>query len=116
MPNKDISLVAQNSQSTVVAQFTPSPRKSESYQSEDALEKEFIAQLQRQAYEYITIHQESDLVVNLRKQLEKLNKYEFSDTEWKRFFEKEIANPNQSIEEKTTTIQEDYIKILKCDN
>lgn len=116
MTDKNISLVAQNTQSTVVAQFTPSPRKSESYQSEDALEKEFIAQLQTQAYEYITIHEENDLVSNLRKQLEKLNNYQFTDTEWKHFFEKEIANPNQSIEEKTTTIQEDYIKILKCDN
>lgn len=116
MADKNISLVAQNTQSTVVAQFTPSPRKSESYQSEDALEKEFIAQLQTQAYEYITIHEENDLVSNLRKQLEKLNNYQFTDTEWKHFFEKEIANPNQSIEEKTTTIQEDYIKILKCDN
>ncbi len=116
MTNKDINLVAQNTQSTVVAKFTPSPRRSESYQSEDALEKEFIAQLQTQAYEYITIHEENDLVVNLRKQLEKLNNYQFTDNEWKHFFEKEIANPNQNIEEKTATIQEDYIKILKCEN
>jgi type I restriction enzyme R subunit len=113
---KDINLVAQNPQSTVVAKFTPSPRKSESYQSEDALEKEFIAQLQTQAYEYITIHEEDDLVMNLRKQLEKLNTYQFTDNEWKHFFEKEIANPNQNIEEKTKTIQEDYIKNLQCDN
>lgn len=116
MTDKKISLVAQNPQSTVVAQFTPSPRKAENYQSEDALEKEFIAQLQTQAYEYIKIHEENDLIMNLRKQLEKLNNYKFTDIEWKHFFDKEIANPNQSIEEKTTTIQEDYIKILKCDN
>lgn len=116
MPNKDISLVAQSSQSTVVAEFIPSPRRSEQYQSEDALEKEFIAQLQTQAYEYLAIHDEGDFVVNLRTQLEKLNNYHFSDTEWKHFFETEIANQSQGIEEKTTTIQEDYIKILKCDN
>lgn len=116
MTYKDINLVAQNSQSTVVAEFTPSPRKAEHYQSEDALEKEFIKQLQSQAYEYLTIHQEDDLVDNLRKQLEKLNSYEFTDTEWKYFFEKEIANTSAWIEEKTTTIQEDYIKILKRDN
>lgn len=113
---KDINLVAQNSQSTVVAEFTPSPRKAEHYQSEDALEKEFIKQLQSQAYEHLTIHQEDDLVHNLRKQLEKLNQYEFTDAEWKYFFEKEIANTSAWIEEKTTTIQEDYIKILKRDN
>lgn len=117
MPDtKKNNLVAQSTQSTVVAQFTPSPRKSEHYQSEDALEKEFIGQLQTQAYEYLAINQESDLIANLRAQLEKLNNYQFTDTEWKHFFEKELANPNQSIEEKTTIIQEDYIKILKCDN
>jgi type I restriction enzyme R subunit len=116
MTNKDLNLIAQNPQSTVVAQFIPSTKRAEHYQSEDALEKEFIQQLQSQAYEYLHIHSESDLITNLRKQLEKLNKYTFSDDEWKHFFEKEIANPNQSIEEKTTTIQEDYIKILKCDN
>lgn len=116
MTNKDINLVAQNSQSTVVAEFTPSPRKAEHYQSEDALEKEFIKQLESQAYEYLMIHQEDDMVNNLRKQLEKLNNYEFTDGEWKHFFEKEIANASEWIEEKTTTIQEDYIKILKRDN
>jgi type I restriction enzyme R subunit len=116
MTNKEINLVAQNTQSTVVAQFTPSPKRAEHYQSEDALEKEFVAQLQSQAYEYLQIHEESDLTANLRTQLEKLNKYEFSDAEWKHFFESEIANTTQGIEEKTTTIQEDYIKILKCDD
>ena len=116
MPNKDINLVAQNTQSTVVAEFTPSPRRAEHYQSEDALEKEFIKQLQTQAYEYLTIHKETDLLSNLRQKLEKLNNYKFSDKEWDQFFLKEISNPNQSIEEKTTTIQEDYIKILKRDN
>ena len=116
MTHKEINLVAQNPQSTVVAEFTPSPRKAEHYQSEDALEKEFVAQLQSQAYEYLPIHQEEDLVENLRTQLEKLNKYQFSHAEWESFFDKEIANPSQSIEDKTTTIQEDYIKILKKDD
>jgi type I restriction enzyme R subunit len=116
MTNKDINLVAQNPQSTVVAEFTPSPRRAEHYQSEDALEKEFIAQLQTQAYEYLKITKEDDLKANLRKQLEKLNKYDFTDTEWKDFFESEIANLGDGIEEKTTTIQDDYIKILKCED
>jgi len=112
MIDKNINLVAQNTQSTVVAKFFPSPRRAEHYQSEDALEKEFIKQLQTQAYEYLAIHKEDDLIDNLRKQLEKLNNYTFTDAEWKYFLDKEIANPNQNIEEKTTTIQEDYIKVL----
>jgi len=114
--NQNINLVAQNPQSTVVSEFTPSKKRAEHYQSEDALEKEFIKQLEAQAYEYLKITREEDLIVNLRKQLEKLNSYQFSEKEWSHFFKTEIANPNQSIEEKTTTIQEDHIKILKCDN
>lgn len=116
MPKKDLNIVVQNPQSTVVAQFTPSAKRAEHYQSEDALEKEFVAQLQSQAYEYLQIHQEADLVINLRKQLEDLNNYQFTDNEWQHFFDKEIANINQGIEEKTTTIQEDHIKILKRDD
>jgi type I restriction enzyme R subunit len=116
MTNKDINLITQNPQSTVVTQFTPSTRRSEHYQSEDALEKEFITQLQTQAYEYLKITKEDDLTANLRVQLEKLNNYTFSDSEWKHFFENQIANTNQGIQEKATTIQEDYIKILKRDD
>lgn len=116
MKNKNINLIAQSNQSTVVSEFTPSPRRAEQYQSEDALEKEFIKQLESQAYEFLKIYEEKDLISNLRKQLEKLNDYQFSDNEWKHFFESEIANSSQWIEEKTSTIQEDYIKILKCDD
>ena len=53
---------------------------------------------------------------NIRKQLEKLNKFEFTDKEWDSFFECEIANQNYGIKEKTKIIQEDYIKVLKKEN
>ncbi len=113
---KDINIVAQNPKSTVVAQFCPSTERAEHYQSEDALEKEFIAQLQSQAYQYITIHDQTALKSNLREQLSKINNYQFSNVEWERFFDQELANPTQSIEEKTRTIQEDYVKNLEQDN
>ena len=116
MAEKELNLISQNPQSTVVAEYIPAPRKAENYQSEADLEKDFIAQLVSQEYEYLPIHHEKDLILNLRKQLEKLNNFTFSDQEWKQFFEKELANPNQNIVEKTTTIQEDYIKNLECDN
>jgi len=114
---KNYNLVAQNTESTVVCEYSPPyGKRAESYQSEAELEKAFIKQLQTQAYEYVNITSEEDLILNLRKQLEKLNNHNFSDKEWDYFFKKELANPNQSIAEKTATIQEDYIKILKCDN
>jgi type I restriction enzyme R subunit len=56
------------------------------------------------------------LIGNLRQQLSKLNDYPFSDTEWEQFFKAGIANPNSSIEEKTTVIQEDHIQLLARDD
>lgn len=115
--NTNYNLVAQNTESTVVAEYSPPyGKRAENYQSEADLEKAFIKQLQSQAYEYINITREEDLVLNLRKQLENLNNYKFSDKEWEYFFKKELANQTQSIAEKTTTIQEDFIKILNCDD
>ncbi len=114
--NKNYNLVAENSQSTVVAEFVPDGVRVAHYQSEAELERAFIKQLETQAYEYVAITSETDLVTNLRKQLEKLNDLTFTDAEWKHFFASELANPNQGIEEKTATIQEDYIKNLTRDD
>ena len=114
--NSKYNLVAENSQSTVVAEYTPDKKRASHYQSEAELERAFIEQLGAQAYEYLNITSEAGLVQNLRKQLEKLNDFEFTDKEWEHFFVSELANPNQGIEEKTATIQEDYIKNLKRDD
>lgn len=114
--NNKYNLVAENTQSTVVSEYTPDGVRVAHYQSEAELERAFIKQLETQAYEYVTLTSEGDLVLNLRRQLEKLNDFEFTDTEWAHFFESEIANPNQSIEDKTATIQEDHIKNLNRDD
>ena len=67
------NLIAATSESTVVAEYTPEGRRSDSYQSEAALEQEFIRLLQGQGYEYLSIHSEGELIANLRRQLELLN-------------------------------------------
>lgn len=110
------NLVVENPQSTVVAEYLPERKRTEQYQSEAELENGFIEQLKSQAYEYLPIKNETDLIANLRTQLEKLNDYNFSDSEWDRFFTGELENPNQGIEEKTATIQEDHIKNLTRDD
>ncbi|PIZ70806.1 DEAD/DEAH box helicase, partial [Candidatus Peregrinibacteria bacterium CG_4_10_14_0_2_um_filter_43_11] len=110
------NLVAENPQSTVVGEYTPDKKRASHYQSEAELEKAFIEQLESQAYEYLPITAENDLELNLRVQLEHLNGFMFTDDEWNRFFKGEIANPNQSIGEKTATVQEDYIKNLTRDD
>lgn len=117
MPNiKKYNLVAESSQSTVVGEYTPNGKRVSAYQSEAELERAFIEQLKTQAYDYISLTSEEDLVANLRQQLEKLNNIVFSENEWKQFFKEEIGNPNQGIEDKTKTIQEDYIKVLVRDD
>ncbi len=110
------ALVAENPESTVVAEYQPLYRKDTSFQTETELEKAFIEQLQIQAYDYLSITSEEELIANLRSQLESLNDYKFSNSEWEQFFKSKIANQNNGIEEKTTIIQEDHIQLLTREN
>ena len=110
------NIIAQSSESTVVTEYKPQAKRSEAYQSEADLEKEFIRLLCELGYEHLTIHKEADLIANLRTQLEKLNSYRFTDGEWKRFWDEVLANTNSGILEKTRLIQEDYVQVLRRDN
>ncbi|MEE1124387.1 MAG: type I restriction endonuclease subunit R [Acutalibacteraceae bacterium] len=110
------NIILSTNESTVVAEYTPIDKRSDSYQSEEALEQAFIKMLGEQGYEYLQIHNADALVSNLRKQLEKLNDYTFTDKEWKWFYSNVISNANDSIVEKTKKIQEDHIQVLKRDN
>jgi type I restriction enzyme R subunit len=106
------NLVVENPESTVVSEYQPIARKEAGYQSEAALEKSLIDQLKQQAYEYLPFTTETQLIGNLRTQLEKLNDYTFTDGEWDTFFVSKIANKNYGIEDKTAIIQEDHIQLL----
>ena len=110
------NIVAATSENTVVTEYEPVKARSNSYQSEAELEKEFIRMLTEQGYEYLQIHTEKDLIANLRNQLERLNAYQFSASEWDRFFKDSIANQNDGIVEKTRKIQEDNVQVLKRDD
>ena len=112
----EYNIVMETSNSTVVAEYEPIKRNADSYQSEAALENEFIKMLTEQGYDYLEIHEQDTLVKNLRTQLEILNDYKFSDSEWERFFNNNIANANDGIVEKTRKIQEDHIQVLKKDD
>ncbi|WNV56496.1 type I restriction endonuclease subunit R [Oscillospiraceae bacterium NTUH-002-81] len=110
------NIVAETSENTVVTEYEPMKKHSDSYQSEAELEQEFIRLLCEQGYEYLPIHTENDLIANLRRMLEKLNHYQFSDTEWDAFFKNIVANPNEHIVEKTRKIQEDNVQVLIRDD
>jgi len=108
--------IAVSSESTVVAEFISNTATDTSYQSEADLEREFIRLLQSQAYEYIPITNETDLIANLRTQIEILNSISFSDSEWEKFFSNNISGVKDGIIEKTKRIQEDHIQVLKRDD
>lgn len=110
------NIVAETNENTVVTEYEPVKVRADQYQSEAALEKEFIRMLCDQGYEYLSIHTEKDLIANLRTKLEELNNYKFSDTEWHQFFHSAVANPNEHIVEKTRKIQEDNVQVLKRDD
>lgn len=110
------NIVLSTNESTVVTEYEPQAKRSDSYQSEAALEAEFIKMLGEQGYEYVNIHNVDSLVANLRRQLELLNNYQFTDKEWDGFFKSKIANTNEGIVEKTRKIQEDYVQNLTRDD
>ena len=110
------NIVAQTNKNTVVTEYTPQPKRAEGYQSEAMLEAEFIRLLREMNYEYLQIHNEADLVSNLRAQIEKLNGYTFTDGEWDRFFKEVLANTNSGIVEKTKLIQENHVQVLRRDD
>ena len=116
MSSVDYNMLISTLESTVVTEYVKEDVPVYTYQSEADLEREFIKNLQNQGYEYLIIHNEKELIVNLKDKLEKLNNIIFSENEWERFFKEKIANKNESIVEKTRTIQEDYIKNFTRDN
>jgi type I restriction enzyme R subunit len=108
--------IAITSENTVVSEYEATSRKSKAYESEAELEQAFVDLLQEQAYEYLSISNEDELVANLKVQIEKLNKITFSDSEWEKFFSESIAGEKDGIVEKTKRFQEDHIRVLKRDN
>ncbi|OFV70572.1 type I restriction endonuclease subunit R [Acetobacterium wieringae] len=110
------NVVVASNESTVVAEYRADYSRSDAYQSEAELERELLRLLQAQGYEYLCIHDEAALVANLRRQLEALNDYSFSDSEWDWFFKKCVVGANDGILEKTRRIQTDHIQNLKRDD
>ncbi len=110
------SPVAVSDESTVVAEFVDDASCPTGYQSEAELEADFIARLRGQAYEYLPLSSEAQLIANLRAQLQALNKIEFSDSEWERFFTTKVSAATDGIVEKTARIQTDHVQLLERDD
>ena len=80
------------------------------YQSEAALEQEFIQDLVNQGYERVTnLTTVGAMLANARKQIQALNNMEFTDSEWSRYVEEYLDRPSDNLIEKTRKIHDDYI-------
>jgi type I restriction enzyme R subunit len=79
------------------------------YQTEAALENEFIKDLVNQGYENPTLSSQEELLSNVRVQLQSLNNMEFSDGEWARFVEEYLDKPSDTLVDKTRKINDNYI-------
>ncbi len=85
-------------------------------ESEDDLEKEFIKNLESIGYQYLSINNEDDLIINLKSKIEKLNKIKFNNDEWRRFYNENINNDKNSVSDRSVIVQENYGFSFKFDD
>lgn len=80
------------------------------YQTESALEREFIEDLVNQGYENPkNLNTLEAMLANVRVHLQALNDMEFKDGEWARFVEEYLDKPGDGIVDKTRKIHDNYI-------
>lgn len=105
--------IAESNNFIVLDKFTKYSEAHEApavYQTEAALEKEFMQDLVNQGYENpINLNTPEAMLANVRIQLQLLNNVAFSDGEWNRFVEEYLDKPSDNLVEKTRKIHDNYI-------
>ena len=102
--------IAESNNFIVLDKYEKVRQLKESYQSESALEDEFIRDLRNQGYEYLPDLNTADkMLANVRVQLQALNQMAFLDGEWQRFVESYLDKPSDNSTDKTRKIHDDYI-------
>ena len=109
--------IAETDHFIVLDQYEKIDQSGAGYQTESDLERELIADLQNQGYEYRKdLNSREKLLANLRESLQKLNHVEFSDGEWQRLLDEYIDRPSENIIDKTRKIHHDHIYDFVFDN
>ena len=100
------TIIVENQDSTVVGFYQANPN-ARIFANEKELEEALIKQLTdgNLGYEKVHFSNCEELKANLRKQLEKLNNYQFSDEGWDNFLKTKLINNNTSVEDKTEMLQ-----------
>lgn len=102
--------IAESRNFIVLDKYTREWEVAESYQTEDALEREFIQDLANQGYEFMPeLNTPDKLLANVRLQLQSLNNVQFSDGEWERFKETYLDKVSDGIVDKTRKVHDDYV-------
>ena len=106
----DLKTIAESNSFIVLDKYTKIDQLGGGYQTESDLERELIQDLCSQGYEYRQeITNSQTMLANARLQLQTLNSMAFSDSEWLRFVENYLDNPNDSIVDKTRKVHDNYI-------
>lgn len=93
----------------VLEKYTKSEQAG-SYQTEGDLERELIADLRQQGYEYLNyLTTPEALLANLKVQMEALNGVQFTDAEWLRFLDEYLNKPSDSLIDRTRKLHDNHI-------
>jgi type I restriction enzyme R subunit len=109
MNTEELTPIAETDNYIVLDHYERQWKTDGKYQTEADLERQFIADLVEQGYEYVKITKPQELLANVRVQLEEFNAVKFSDSEWQRFVKNYLDHPSDHIIEKTRKIHDDYI-------
>ncbi len=102
--------IAESNSFIILDKYTREWEASECYQSEGDLERELIADLVNQGYEFLSgLNTSEAMLANVRVQLQALNNLQFLESEWLRFVETYLDKPSDGIVDKTRKIHDDYI-------
>ncbi|MBI1326993.1 MAG: HsdR family type I site-specific deoxyribonuclease [Alphaproteobacteria bacterium] len=102
--------IAESNRFIVLDKYIKEWEVADSYQSEGDLERELVADLVKQGYEFLPDLTTPDaMLANVRMQLQALNNVQFTDAEWARFVETFLDKPSDGIVDKTRKIHDDYI-------
>ena len=109
--------IAETNRFIVLDRYDKDWKLMESYQSEDALERELIQDLENLGYTFEReLNTPAKLLANVRTQLQSLNNVQFTESEWTRFVETYLDRPSDHIVEKTRKIHDDYIHDFRFDD
>lgn len=106
----DLKTIAETHNFIVLDRYQRNYEVREDYQTEDALEREFIRDLENQGYSYEAgLRTPEAMLANVRVQLQALNDVQFSDDEWQRFVERYLDPASENSTDKARKIHEDFV-------